>query len=93
MLKVNEYFDGKVKSIAIESANGPVTSGVMAVGEYTFGTSQSEVMKVTHGELVVKLPGSDEFQSYPAGTQFSVPANASFDLKVAVETAYLCYYG
>lgn len=92
MLNVNEYFDGNVKSIGFDSANGAVSSGVMAPGEYTFGTSQHEVMKVVHGELVVKLPGSADFQAFPAGTQFEVAANQSFDLKVATATAYLCYY-
>lgn len=92
MLNVNEYFDGRVKSIGFDSDGGPVTSGVMAPGEYTFGTRQNEVMKVVHGELVVKLPGSDQWQSFPAGTQFSVDADQSFDLKVSTTTAYLCYY-
>ena len=92
MLTVNSYFDDNVKSIGFESADGYVSSGVMAPGEYTFGTSQNEVMKVVHGELVVRLPEATEFQSYPAGSQFSVPANSSFDVKVATATAYLCYY-
>lgn len=92
MLSVNEYFDGKVKSIAFESAGQPVTSGVMMAGDYTFGTSQDELMKVVCGELVVKLPGSDEWQSFPTGTEFRVAANQSFDLKVAEPTAYLCFY-
>ncbi|MBP1733586.1 MAG: hypothetical protein H6Q55_4015 [Deltaproteobacteria bacterium] len=33
MFKVNEYFDGKVKSIAFSPAEGPATVGVMAKGE------------------------------------------------------------
>jgi len=32
MLKVNEYFDGKVKSIALENAEGNATVGVMEQG-------------------------------------------------------------
>jgi uncharacterized protein YaiE (UPF0345 family) len=92
MLNVNEYFDGNVKSIAFSGAEGSVTSGVMAAGNYTFGTSQHEVMKVVYGELVVRLPGSDDWQAFPAGTQFEVDANQSFDLKVAAPTAYLCFY-
>jgi len=32
MLKVNEYFDGKVKSIAFETATLPATVGVMVPG-------------------------------------------------------------
>jgi uncharacterized protein YaiE (UPF0345 family) len=34
MFKVNEYFDGTVKSIAFGTAEGPATIGVMAPGEY-----------------------------------------------------------
>ena len=37
MFKVNEYFDGTVKSIAFGTAEGPATIGVMAPGEYEFG--------------------------------------------------------
>ncbi|MBN3564659.1 pyrimidine/purine nucleoside phosphorylase [Aliamphritea spongicola] len=92
MLQVNEYFEGAVKSIGFENGEGQVTSGVMAAGEYTFGTSQDELMKVMSGELVVKLPGSDEWQTFASGSEFNVAANQSFDVKVAAPTAYLCYY-
>lgn len=92
MLQVNEYFDGKVKSIALQTSTLPATVGVMAIGEYTFGTSQKEYMTVVSGELKVKLPGSDVFESFAEGSTFEVEANQSFDLKVEVETAYLCKY-
>ncbi|MEH6576030.1 MAG: pyrimidine/purine nucleoside phosphorylase [Amphritea sp.] len=92
MLTVNEYFDSAVKSIGFENAEGKVTSGVMDAGEYEFGTSQKELMKVISGELVVKLPGSEEWLSFPAGSEFNVDANQSFQVKVAQPTAYLCYY-
>ena len=92
MLSVNEYFDGQVKSIGFKTATLPATVGVMAIGEYEFGTSQKETMTVVSGELVVKLPGADEWKSFAAGSHFNVEANQSFQLKVAVETAYLCTY-
>ena len=57
MFKVNEYFDGTVKSIAFDMTEGPATIGVMAPGEYEFGTAQLEVMHVVAGSLDVKLPG------------------------------------
>jgi uncharacterized protein YaiE (UPF0345 family) len=93
MLNVNEYFDGAVKSIGFENTEGKVTSGVMAPGEYEFGTSEDELMKVVSGELMVKLPGSDVFESFPSGTEFNVAANQSFQLKVEQATAYICIYG
>lgn len=92
MLEVNEYFEGKVKSIAFQGSDLPATVGVMAAGEYTFGTSQREYMTVVSGELQVKLPGSEVFESYKDGSTFIVEANQSFDLKVPTDTAYLCKY-
>ena len=92
MFKTNEYFEGKVTSIAFQTAEGPATVGVMAPGEYEFGTSSLELMTVVSGELVVKLPGATDWQAFPAGTSFQVEANRKFQLKVAVDTAYLCLY-
>jgi len=92
MFKVNEYFDGTVKSIAFTQAEGKATIGVMAPGEYEFGTAEREIMHVVSGELSVKLPGSDTFQTFKTASQFNVPANSKFQLKGAVETAYLCEY-
>ena len=92
MLNVNEYFDGQVKSIGFQGDPLASSVGVMVPGEYEFGTSQDEVMTVVVGELVVSLPGSDEFVAYGPGESFSVAANESFQLKVATNTAYLCTY-
>lgn len=92
MFKTNEYFDGKVKSIAFEAAEGPATIGVMAEGEYEFGTATKEIMKVTSGELVVKLPGSDAWTSYPAGSEFEVEKDQRFGVRSVGQSAYLCLY-
>ncbi|MGY4493322.1 pyrimidine/purine nucleoside phosphorylase [gamma proteobacterium L18] len=92
MFKVNEYFDGTVKSIAFEMKEGPATIGVMAPGEYEFGTAQKEIMHVVTGKLIVKLPDSIEWETFEGGSRFNVPANSKFQLKVEVETAYLCEY-
>lgn len=92
-MNINHYFDNNVVSIGFDSKQGPVSSGVMAVGEYTFGTSQPERMVVVHGAMSVKLPGSDDWQTYPQGTEFNVAANVEFNVKIAEPCAYLCYYG
>jgi hypothetical protein len=92
MIKVNEYFDGKVKSLAFASREGPATIGVMAAGEYEFGTSTKEIMRVISGTLTVRLPGVDSWQDFGEGAVFVVEANKKFQLKVATDTAYLCLY-
>lgn len=92
MLQVNEYFSGNVKSIGFDLNGQRATVGVMAVGDYEFGTAAPELMVVVRGALTVLLPGQTEWQTFTAGQQFNVPGNSKFQLKVAVETAYLCEY-
>ncbi|KJS06174.1 MAG: hypothetical protein VR73_10420 [Gammaproteobacteria bacterium BRH_c0] len=89
----NIYFDGKVTSRAVEFSDGSVkTLGIMLPGEYEFGTSQAELMEITAGFLLVKLPGSDQWEEVRAGQSFNVPANASFQISVQQITDYICSY-
>ncbi len=74
MLQSNEYFSGKVKSIGFTSSStGRASVGVMAEGEYTFGTAAPEEMTVVSGALNVLLPGETEWKVYAAGDVFNVP--------------------
>ena len=92
MLETNEYFDGKVKSIAFKTATLPATVGVMEIGEYEFGTSQKETMTVVSGALTVMLPNASDWKTFNQGDNFIVEANEKFQLKVDIATAYLCTY-
>lgn len=92
MFKVNQYFDGKVTSIAFAGEQLPATVGVMAPGDYEFGTSQHETLTVISGALKVKLPGQSDWQQFCAGQSFEVAAEQKFQLKVIQDTAYLCTY-
>ena len=93
MPSVNQYFDNKVTSIAFQTATKPATVGVMSIGDYEFGTSEFETMTVVSGALTIKLPETDEWQTFDAGQSFTIEANKKFNVKVAVESAYLCVYG
>jgi uncharacterized protein YaiE (UPF0345 family) len=92
MLKTNEYFDGKVKSIGFKTSTLPATVGVMEIGEYEFGTSQKETMTVVSGVLIVRLPNNDNWKTFNQGDSFIVEANEKFQLQVEIATAYLCTY-
>ena len=90
---VNSYFDGKVTSRSITFSNGEVKSlGVMLPGAYEFNTEDKEIMEILSGDLIVKLPDSDVWKSIQGGESFEVPANASFQVKVAELTDYCCSY-
>jgi uncharacterized protein YaiE (UPF0345 family) len=92
MFKTNEYFDGKVKSIAFTGNDSPATLGVMAPGEYEFGTSTVEFMTVVYGRMTVQLPGESEWNEYEPFDTFMVPKDAKFKLKIGQDTAYICLY-
>lgn len=92
MFKTNEYFDGNVKSIAFETAEGPATIGVMAAGEYVFGTGTIEHMTVTSGEMAVQQPNETEWRTYKAFETFIVAKDVKFKIKVNADTSYRCLY-
>ena len=92
MFKTNEYFDGQVKSIAFETVEGRATIGVMAKGEYVFGTSTIEYMTVTSGVMHVKLPGETQWKSFKEFETFIVPKDVKFNVRVDGDTSYRCYY-
>ncbi len=92
MIKSNEYFGGKVKSLGLSAEGGPATVGVIEAGEYEFGTTTVEIMRVVAGELDARLPDSDRWTAYPAGTSFTVPAGKKFSVRAKTEAAYLCLY-
>jgi uncharacterized protein YaiE (UPF0345 family) len=92
LFKVNEYYNGNVKSLGFKTPEGPATVGVMAKGEYEFGTSSREIVTVIAGQLAVKLPGSKVWNDIGANQTFTVEANEKFQLKVEEDTAYICLY-
>jgi len=92
MIQVNEYFDGNVKSLALENEDGRVTAGVMDAGEYEFGTTTIEYMTVISGSMAVLLPGETTWKSYEPFQTFVVPANQRFRVQLAKPAAYRCIY-
>jgi hypothetical protein len=91
MLKHNLYFDGQVQRVGFERHGRRMTVGVIAPGEFHFGTDAAERMTVVSGELAIRQ-GQAEWRIYPAGTQFEVAAKSGFDVRAAEPTAYLCEF-
>ena len=92
MFKTNEYFGGDVMSMAFENEEGKATIGIMAAGEYEFGTSTVEYMTVVSGEMDVLLPGETEWKTFKAYDTFVVEKNAKFKLLIKADCAYKCIY-
>lgn len=92
MFKTNQYFDGSVVSIALESAEGKATVGVMAAGEYEFGTGSIEIMTVISGQLTIQQPNEMEWKTYKKFESFVVAKDVKFKVKCMEDTPYLCLY-
>ena len=90
MLKHNAYFEGKVQSIGFERLGRRMTVGVIAPGEFHFGTDAPERMSVVSGEVEVKV--GDLWRAYPAGTTFEVPSKSGFDVRAREPAAYVCEF-
>jgi uncharacterized protein YaiE (UPF0345 family) len=89
----NIYFDGKVTSRTVKFADGShKTLGIMMPGEYSFNTDAKEIVELLAGSMDIRLAGEDDWNTYAAGTQFEVPANSSFELKITEVADYCCSY-
>jgi uncharacterized protein YaiE (UPF0345 family) len=89
MIKVNEYLEGKVKSLGFDSGGTRYTAGVFLPGEYTFGTEQEE--HVTVGRLEIQIPGKN-WKTVKIGETVVIPPRSKFYLKVAQPASYVCRY-
>ena len=92
--QANVYFDGKCVSHGFTAADGSKASvGVVLPATLTFNTGAAEIMECVGGGCEYKLAGSDEWKSSGPGERFSIPANSSFDIRVAEQYHYICHYG
>ena len=92
--KANVYFDGKVVSHSVHSADGSKkTLGLIYPGTYHFGTAAPERMEIIAGSCQVKLDGGDETLSIEAGSHFDVPGNSGFTIEVGDGICeYICSF-
>jgi hypothetical protein len=92
MIKVNEYFDGNVKSMALENSEGRITCGIMLPGDYEFGTTTVEYMTVVSGLLTVQFQGETQWKEYKPFETFIVAKDVKFKVKIKEQSAYKCLY-
>jgi uncharacterized protein YaiE (UPF0345 family) len=92
--RANVYFDGKCVSHGVTFADGTKKSvGVILPAQLTFNTGAAEIMECVAGSCEYKLAGTSQWVRSSAGERFSVPANSSFDIRVAEAYHYICHFG
>jgi hypothetical protein len=92
--KANVYFDGKCVSHSLTQTDGTKLSvGVILPATLTFNTGAPEIMECVAGSCEYKIAGTDTWIKSSAGEKFSVPGNASFDIRVTEAYHYICHFG
>lgn len=91
MINVNEYFEGRIKSLGFELKGTPYTAGVVLPGEYTIDTEKEEHITATMGEFEIRPPGSD-WKTLAIGDTIVIPSNTSFELTLKEPASYICMY-
>jgi len=91
MIKVNEYFAGKIKSLGFELHGTQYTAGVLLPGTYSIDTEKEEHITLTVGEFEIRPPDSD-WKTAQIGDTIVIPANSTFDVKVSEPVSYICMY-
>ena len=92
--KANVYFEGRVVSHTIISADGARrTLGLIYPGSYHFGTEAAEEMQIVEGNCRVVFDGTEEESLYEAGGEFRVPAKSGFTITVGEGICqYVCSF-
>jgi len=89
MIKVNEYFEGKIKSLGFEYEGISYSTGVFLPGDYSVPTEKEEHVTVTVGAFDMRLPDED-WKTVKAGDTVVIPTNITFDLKTTKPVSYVC---
>ena len=91
------YFDGKCISHGITFADGTKKSvGVVLPATLTFNTGAPEIMECVAGSCDYLLDGTSTWVTSGAGSQFNVPGNAKFQIRVTEGHAayhYIWHFG
>jgi uncharacterized protein YaiE (UPF0345 family) len=64
----------------------------MLPGEYQFNTDDKEIMEILSGDLEVRLPEAEGWQTIKGGESFEVPTQSEFSLKIKTLTDYCCSF-
>ena len=91
MIKVNEYFDGKVKSLEKEYGGERFSVGLLDPGQYRIPTEYEEHITPIKGKGWIKLPGEDWTQ-LNLNQKVVVPPKVEFEFSIEEPLVYLCIY-
>jgi len=91
LIKVNEYFDGQLKSLESNRNGEKFSAGIILPGEYEVPTSEEEHLTITHGECKISVNG-EEPKLYKTGEKLVVAAGSKIKFMPDSTVSYTCIY-
>jgi len=92
MYEIRKYHGDKVMSLTYEGEDHIFSVGIIAPGEYQFGTLKQEIFTVTHGMISVWIEGQDSYTDFGLNNSFVVHNHKNFKLRVKEISSYICFY-
>lgn len=91
MIKVNEYFNGLVKSLEVEIDGERFSTGIFLPGHYPISTNVEEHVTVTVGSMEVQVPG-EGWKTMQKGESTVLPRKTDVRFRVQKPVSYVCCY-
>ncbi|RLD45260.1 MAG: hypothetical protein DRI89_01550 [Bacteroidetes bacterium] len=92
MFELRKYHGDKVMSLTYDDKMQSFSVGIIAPGEYSFGSLKKEIFTVTSGKIGFWTEDEEEWKTCDLGESFSVPEGKNFKLTVIETSSYICFY-
>jgi len=92
MFELRKYHGDKVMSLTYDDKVQSFSVGIIAPGEYQFGSLKKEIFTVTSGKIGFWTEDEEEWTTCDLNESFSVPEGKNFKLTVIETCSYICHY-
>ena len=92
MFELRKYHGDKVMSLTYDDKVQSFSVGIIAPGEYQFGSLKKEIFTVISGKIGFWVEGGKDWTTCDLNETFTVPEGKNFKLTVIETSAYICHY-
>jgi len=92
MYELRKYHGDKVMSLTYDDKMQSFSVGIIAPGEYQFGSLKKEIFTVTSGKIGFWVEDEEGWTTCNTGEEFNIPEHKNFKLTVIETSSYICFY-
>ena len=92
MYELRKYHGDKVMSLTYDDSEQSFSVGIIAPGEYQFGSLKKEIFTVTSGKIGFWVESDEGWTTCNITESFTIPEHKNFKLTVIETSSYICFY-